>query len=353
MAPHHAGSAALSPSPHTGDREGLPVPARRVHLLQWIALGAGLACFTALLHNVGLATLVEGLRQIGWRLLVVIALEFAIDGFNTLGWRSTFEPADRHVGFAWLYLARLAGTAFNQVLPAAAVGGEPVKVMLLRGRVSAASGWASVITAKLSLGIAQSIFVLCGFAVAFGRLDVPPAVGRALVAALGLTVLGLALFLRWQRRGLFAAAADLAARLGVPKPTIERLRAATEAFDSRVRDLHLLRGSDFAESVAWHLVSFAIGVAQVAVLLAGLGLAVDVSTCLAIEAFSLLIQLALFFVPGSIGVQEAGKMILFTALGLPAAAGLVVAIAFRLTQLAGIAAGLSAFAALEWRRPGR
>ena len=62
-----------------------------------------------------------------------------------------------------------------------------------------------------------------------------------------------------------------------------------------------------------------------------------------------MIQLALFFVPGSIGVQEGGKVVVFTALGLPAAAGLTVAIAFRLTQLAGITAGLAAFAALRWR----
>lgn len=100
-----------------------------------------------------------------------------------------------------------------------------------------------------------------------------------------------------------------------------------------------------------HLSSFALGVLQVYLLLCWLGLPAGVVTCVAIEAFSVLIQLALFLVPASIGVQEGGKVLIFTALGLPAVAGLSVGIAFRLTQLAGIGLGFGAFARLHWAQP--
>jgi hypothetical protein len=70
-----------------------------------------------------------------------------------------------------------------------------------------------------------------------------------------------------------------------------------------------------------------------------------------IEGISLLTQLALFFVPASIGVQEGGKVLAFTALGLPASAGLAVGITFRAVQAVTIALGLAAFAALSALHP--
>jgi uncharacterized membrane protein YbhN (UPF0104 family) len=55
-------------------------------------------------------------------------------------------------------------------------------------------------------------------------------------------------------------------------------------------------------------------------------------------------------VPGAIGVQEGGMLLVFAALGLPAAAGLATGIAFRLTSIVGAAAGLLTFAALKGRK---
>jgi hypothetical protein len=42
-------------------------------------------------------------------------------------------------------------------------------------------------------------------------------------------------------------------------------------------------------------------------------------TCLAIEAFALVLDWAAFWVPGRIGVQEAGRVLVFTTFGLSAA----------------------------------
>ncbi|MBI2205098.1 MAG: flippase-like domain-containing protein [Candidatus Rokubacteria bacterium] len=318
--------------------------------LQLAALVLGLGLFASLIYGIGPWTIVADLGQIGWGIAVIVGLELAVDAVNTMGWRLTFAPSDRTVSFPVLFLVRLAGTAVNQAVPAATVGGEPVKVMLLRPYVAAANAWASVITAKLSYGVAQSVFVLCGLLVAFRGLDVPTSISRALFGALGLTLAGLAAFFGLQRRGLFAATGAAAGRLGLPEYWTDWLRRATGSLDDQIRDVLVLRRGDFLRSVAWHLSAFAIGVLQVFLLLRWLGLPADLLTCVAIETFSLLVQLALFLVPASIGVQEGGKVLIFTALGLPAAAGLAVGLAFRLTQIAEIALGLGAFSALHWRQ---
>ena len=80
-----------------------------------------------------------------------------------------------------------------------------------------------------------------------------------------------------------------------------------------------------------------------------LGLQRDWPASVAIEAFSVLLNFVLFMVPGSIGVQEGGKLLIFAALGLPVSAGLSLGVAFRLNSLATMAAGLAVLPFLRAR----
>jgi uncharacterized protein (TIRG00374 family) len=319
--------------------------------LQHVALVLGVGCFALLLYQIGWQRIVGDLRLIGWGVAVVIGLELTVDGLNALGWRFTFPPHERRVHFFELYLIRLAGTALNQAVPSATIGGEPVKALLLREHVPLSSAMASVVSAKLAYSVAQAVMAFLGFALVFRRLHLTDPMRYALLVALVMSVIGIGLFFWLQRRGLFATATRLARRLRVPDRWIDRLSHATARLDHHIRELHAVRSRDFMFSILCHLGGFVLGVGQVYLLLRWLSLPTDVTTCVAIEGLSVLIQTATFLVPGSIGVQEGGKMLIFRALGLPASAGFSVGVVFRLTQLAGISLGLVAFALLQRRGP--
>jgi uncharacterized protein (TIRG00374 family) len=315
------------------------------------ALVLGLGFFAYLVYEIGVDAIIRDLREISWGLGIIVLLELVLDAFNTIGWRYTLPPADRHISFWHLYLVRMAGSAFNQVIPSATMGGEPIKVMLLRPHMRTSNAVASVITAKLAYSAGQALFVLSGFVFAFYRFRLPASLNYAVYAALALTVAGLAAFFWVQHRGLFAVTAAIARALRLPRHLIDRLQQATERIDHQVREIHVDRPADFFISVGWHLAGFGVGMIQMFLFLRWLGLDADIVDALAIESFSVLLQLALFLVPASIGVQEGGKMLIFNGLGLPAATGLTVGIAVRLNQIVGIALGMAAYAYLQRRRP--
>jgi uncharacterized membrane protein YbhN (UPF0104 family) len=84
-------------------------------------------------------------------------------------------------------------------------------------------------------------------------------------------------------------------------------------------------------------------------MLGWLGLRRDWPSSLAIESFSVLVNFALFVIPGSLGVQEGGKLLIFAALGLPLSAGLSLGVAFRLNSLVNLAVGFAVLMLLRQR----
>ena len=80
----------------------------------------------------------------------------------------------------WLYRAwkvRMVGEVFNSVVPAAGMGGEPVKAVLLKKYygVGYRQATASLILAKTINTIALVIFLTVGFALMLSSALVPPA----------------------------------------------------------------------------------------------------------------------------------------------------------------------------------
>jgi uncharacterized protein (TIRG00374 family) len=316
--------------------------------IAWASLGALL--LGCLIYESGPAKIVSDLGLVGGGLISIVALELVVDGFNTLGWWFTFPGDVRRGSFRTLFLVRLAGTALNQTLPAASMGGEPAKVFLLQPHFAAATAIATVMTSRLIFSFSKAGFIAFGSMLTWRQFQLPPGFAIAVVIGFIATLSGILLFLLLQLRGFTAAATAILARLPVPERWAHGIQRLAPGVDEEIIAFYRSRPLDLALAVLSHQLAFFCGVLQVSLLLGWLGLPRGFGISLAIESFSMLLGFVTFVVPGSIGVQEGGKLLVFTALGLPAAAGITVGIAFRLTSIAGSAAGLLAFAALKGRK---
>src|SRR5436189_5100736 len=95
-----------------------------------LLLVCGAALLTILVWRNDPEAILHSIRQLGWRILIVIAFPFTIvNVLDTLGWRFAFR-SDR-VPFGALFSARLAGEASNLPPPTAPVGGEAVRAWLI------------------------------------------------------------------------------------------------------------------------------------------------------------------------------------------------------------------------------
>ena len=310
-----------------------------------VFLAAGVALFVWLLVRIGPATLAADVRRVGARLLLLVALGAVTFAFDTLGWRFAIPKPDRSVGFRTLFAMRIAGDAVNYVTPSAAVGGELVRIGLLRRYVPGIAAIASVVLLVVTQFVSQVIFVAVGIVYCLPRL----LAGRW--AALAAVPLGFLLVLLAGLAWL-AVRSDGFRRIDRFTRRIAGLKRFSDAENAEALDREIFgafrsRPGDLAAAVACFLGAWSVGIVEAFLILRFLGAPVSWGTAFAIESLSVLIETAFFFVPAKAGTQEGGKVAIFAALGLSAADGFALGFVRRLRELVWAAAGLVTFAALE------
>src|SRR5919108_3457810 len=166
------------------------------------------------------------ITRLSWRLAVIACFPFAlITMFDTLGWHFAFLRP--RVAFRTLLARRLAGEAFTLTTPTASLGGEAVKVLMLRGRVPLDEAWLSVVVAKTTIMIGQGLFLLVGIVITWLA---GPADSRLLgwmLWLLAVEVLAIVGFLVAQIQGGFGWVPRVLGRLGLGRSrhreTVDRL----------------------------------------------------------------------------------------------------------------------------------
>ncbi|MGH7803904.1 MAG: lysylphosphatidylglycerol synthase domain-containing protein, partial [Candidatus Binatia bacterium] len=124
-----------------------------------------------------------------------------------------------------------------------------------------------------------------------------------------------------QRRGLFAGLLAILRRLRIRIRALEAREAALRKIDSEIVRFYREEPRRFAASVTFHFAGWILGAAEVYFLASWIGTPVGVGEAIAIDALAHVVKGLTLFIPGSIGFQEGGIVVLFAFFGYPADAG--------------------------------
>ena len=307
--------------------------------LRAVLLIGGLVVLAFLVARVGLESVMSVLSRLAWWQLLLVCVPYGlIMAVDTLGWHYAF------IGTAPPYLrmlaARTAGEAVNIVTAFGSVGGEAVKVWLLRPAVPYDESVPSVVIAKTTSTIAQALLLLLGVLLAVTMVSVDDEVIWAMLGLLGVEILLVGGFVVTQVAGLVRRAGRLLAWSGLIKDA-----SAAEQLDARLRGYYRQNWRRFLLSVSFHFGGWLLGVLETLVILYVLSVPVGVATATVIEATGSGVRFATFLVPGSLGVLEGANTGLFDALGLGTSAGLAFSLVRRARQGVWIGIGLAVLVA--------
>jgi glycosyltransferase 2 family protein len=300
-------------------------PSHRGARWQLLLLSVGLGLFGLLIYAAGPTGVLQTFGYLGWLTPVVVLPYLTSYALDTLGWwwvltrafGGRTDPPAQRVSIGHLFALRAAGEVVNAVTPTAYFGGEPVKAWLLnRQGVPLSRGLASVLVSKTALMLTQGLFVLLGLLVALGRWHTVVPMWAAATVGTALALAVAAILIRVQRRGLFTLLLTLSRRVTGREALLASWEAEVTALDGLLREFYDKRPGDFLVCCILHFLAWIAGCFEVFLTLRLLNASVDFPAALSIEALSGVAKLAALVVPGSLGVQEGGQVLIFAAFGL-------------------------------------
>lgn len=327
--------------------------ARRLALaLKLLLFLVGAGTFALLVARTGPGPLWERLRGMGWGFALFLLPSCGIYALDCVGWRLCFlDPPP--VGLGRLFLVRMAGESLNQTLPAASMGGEPLKALLLRRfGLPAPVGLASAIVARTGITIAHALFVLSGIAAAVFAGGERRELGPTLLGIAAVTALGSGLlygFYRSQNYGLGRLLGLVLGKVRLGHSTFLAHRESVERFDEAVRAIWRARRRRLVVAGALFYLSWCLEALELGVFVHLLGLGLTAPTVFAVAALASAAKAAGVLIPGSLGAQEGGYVFLFAAYGLDQVAGMGFSLVRRARELLWIAVGLCVLGAFGLR----
>lgn len=312
-----------------------------------LSFALGLALALALGAYFGFAEIASGLRSAGWGILAVIAFHPVQMIFSALAWQA-LVPTSPGPGLIAFMGLRWMREGVNNLLPVAQIGGEVVGARLLRhAGVPLAKSGASVTVDVTMEFLGQIIFTLIGLALLMPGLNEPAIVPWTLgaVAVGSATVV---LLIAAQRFGLFQSIERGLVKLAERGP-------AWSSF-SEIAGLHRAIVALYAapaklgRSFACHLISWLLGGFEVMLALHLVGVSVDFREALIIESLGQAFRAVGFAIPGALGVQEGGYIIVCGLFGISPQAAIGLSLLKRIREVALGIPALIAWQVIETRR---
>lgn len=323
-------------------------------LLKWALFLVGLLTLLGLVGHIGPERILETAAALGPIALLIIFLPSVLMyGLDTLGWRFTLSRYLSFLPFWRLCAVRMAGEMVNMTTPTASVGGEPLKAYLLkRSGVPMEDGLASVVVAKTTMTLAQIAFILLGITLGIWIL---PSSGGAwsftlpvlgALVSVGLLLFGITVFVVIQRHGLFTSLLGLLRRWRIQFKYLEVREKKLLALDRSIQAFYIRDRRAFFQSTGTFFLGWLTEALEVYAILFFLGVPIDLPTALAIDALSTFMKGGTSFIPGSIGAQEGGNILLLVTFGFSELIGILFALVRRFRELVWICVGLICLAAM-------
>jgi hypothetical protein len=301
------------------------------------AIGVALLVFAVRQVEGGWPAIVDGISAIGWWFAAVLALGLFRMGCRARAWMICAN--DPQLRFTTALGAWLAGDAMGNLTPLGLLASEPTKVLMVRTKISTVTSIASVTIENVFYTASVLVVLLGGTWLFLQVANVPQGLEQISELIIGVVAIA-AVFGIWAARSrpalLSKFAPFIGGLVGRPDAPADAIREVEERIYAVPR-WPLTRISHVA---LWE-VAFHVGaVAEVWLILRLLFPDITLTEAFLLESAGRFVTVAFKFVPYRLGIDEVGSGAVATALGLPAATGVTLALVRRLRIIALNAIGL-------------
>jgi phosphatidylglycerophosphate synthase len=333
----------------------LKIPSKAQLPLRLIAIAMSAGFFFYLIWRTGPSKLSKSLCELGWGIILVIALAGVSHLARTWGWRLTLGDDQHKISFSRLVGLRLGAEAAGQLGILGQTLGDSVRVSRMSAEIPVASGLASV-TLDRGLYVATGIVTtIAGILAALPLVALSHAL-RLYASLFALTLIAflmVTLFAVRKRWPVLSWSARIISRVPSLKNCMAKRYLLVQSVECALFDFHHKTPGAFCASFSLNLAAQCLAVSEVCLILWLMGVKMGFFSALVIEALTKLVNVLGNFNPGNLGTYEGGTMLIGKMFGLSSATGLALGLSRRLRSFFWAAVGLICFVMLTRSRKHR
>lgn len=322
--------------------------------LKVLYLLIGVALLGLVIAETDFAQVGEQGSRVGAWFLVILAVYFVAFAIDSVTWQITIPSLPLNAKWAYrIWKLRMVGEAFNTVVPAGGMGGEPVKAALLKKHygIDYKEGAASLILAKTINMIALAGFLVGGFIIMIQGKSLPKAFESVAVVGLAALVIAVLMFFVIQRFGITSLTGTWISRWRFGR-NVEAILHHIEDMDQRLVRFYVGARVRFAVALGLAFINWLLGAVEIYFAVKFVGHPVSWTDAWVIESLAQLVRTGAFFIPAGIGAQEVTFLLVFGAItGLPSI-GVTVSVIRRIREVIWTVWGFL-FGALYSMKPGQ
>ena len=314
----------------------------------WLLALAGAALFTFLLVRQGAPQVGAAFASAGWAIAGVAIYHFAVPVFlDATAWWALFPKPER-LSLWQLFWMRWIGESVSTLVPSAAVGGDVVRARLAAIRGARIPTAAASVLVDITLGVFVQIgFTLLGLGLIVSVTGHQGFVRPTLIGTV-IGVLAIIGFYVAQRLGMFRFIGKTISRLANADDWHSLVHSG-QSLDEAIRRQYARR-SGVIGCCAWTAASLVLGSGEIWIALHALTLHATVVNAVILQSMVLTIRSAVFPVPGALGVQEGGYVVVGNLLGIPGDTAFALSLIARVRELILGIPGLVCWQMIEARR---
>lgn len=278
----------------------------------------------------GWSSIVDGVATIGWWFAAVLVLGILRMVCRTRAWMACAD--DPQLRFTDAFGAWLVSDAMGNLTPLGLLASEPTKILMIRTRIPTVTSIASVTIENAFYTASVLIVLLSGTWLFLQRANVPPSleqISEVIIAGVVIASIAAVWAVR-SRPAILSRFAPLVAKLtGSANAPSDAIREV----ESRIYAVPQWPLGQLLRVSAWEFAFHVLAVAEVFLVLRLLVPDITVAEAFLLESAGRFVTVAFKFVPYRLGIDEIGSGAVATALGLPPAVGVTIALVRRLRIL--------------------
>ncbi|MFH0800557.1 MAG: lysylphosphatidylglycerol synthase transmembrane domain-containing protein [Pseudomonadota bacterium] len=319
--------------------------------LRYICLAIGIALLVALVRKIGIHTIIANMTEIGWLFVPILIMSACWYALYTAAWMQFLHRLGDGIGFWDLFRIKIMGEAVNTMTPANFIGGDPMRIHLLKKNFRMSEGAASVVVDRTLHSAATLIVILAGIVASFVTFDALPSnIKYGVPIVVLISTAFIAFIFIHQRRGFFSLIFNLCQRLGIKREFSEKTVRRFTELDTHIIDFYEESHRGFLIALGYHIAGRAIGIIEIYAIGRVVSDDFTLFAALVLTALAPMVNAVFTFVPGAFGVMEGAYSGVLYLLHLDPALGITIQIAKRLRAAFWIALGLVFLGAHERKK---